>query len=315
MTRMWPMRAAVVMGLVVAAWAVPVRAAEEQARVATGIPGVVEAGAPITLVQGGYQFTEGPLPAADGGLYFVDSMASRMFRLAPGGAITLQREHTEGLNGQALDRRGRRLAAVGGAKKVVALDAAGREVRVVSAGLPGTPLLTPNDVIAHRTGVVYFTDPGPIENSQGKVYWVTATGDTRLLSDRVEWPNGIQLSPDERTLYVDNTKGDGVMAFTIAPDGTPGEGRLFARLQGLKAGGSSGADGMAVDRTGRVYVTSSAGIQVFSPLGTHLGTIALPVPAANLAFGGPGKRTLYVMARQAVYRIPMRAAGPARPGK
>ena len=56
-------------------------------------------------------------------------------------------------------------------------------------------------------------------------------------------------------------------------------------------------------------------IQVFSPLGTHLGTITLPVPAANLAFGGPGKRTLYLTARQGLYRIPMRTAGPARPGK
>ncbi len=283
--------------------------------VPVGIPGVIAAGAPATLVTTGYSFTEGPLPLDDGGLYFVDSMAGKVFHLSAGGRVTLQRDGTEGLNGQAFDRRGRRLAAVGGAKQLVLLDRAGAVVGTLSTGVSGTPLMTPNDVIAHSAGPIYFTDPGPPANTRGSVYWITRTGETRLLSDRVEWPNGIQLSPDERTLYVDDTHGDAITAFALAADGTPGEARHFARLQGFTPGKGSGADGMAVDREGRLYVTSSAGLQVFSPRGTHLGTITLPGPAANIAFGGPGKRQLFVMARQHVYRIPMLAAGPSRPGK
>lgn len=125
-------------------------------------------------------------------------------------------------------------------------------------------------------------------------------------------PNGVQLSPDERTLYVANTAGDQVQAWDIGADGKLGARRDFARLTGLRdteTGRSSGADGLAVDSDGRLYVATTDGVQVFSAKGEALGTIALPKAPQNLAFGGTDKKTLFVVGRGAVYSIATLSSG------
>jgi gluconolactonase len=131
-------------------------------------------------------------------------------------------------------------------------------------------------------------------------------------------PNGIQLSPDERTLYISDSNDDRLIAWTIDPGGLVRDRRPFGRLQGRskRNNGLGGiptfADGMTIDSQGRIYVATGAGIEVLSSQGAHLGIIPVACPPAdcqNVAFGGPGKQTLYVAGAGSLYRIAMVARG------
>jgi len=286
---------------------------------ATAIAGVVAAGTPFELVQEGFLFTEGPVGTADGGLFFVDTQAkpTRIFRMDPGGAVTPLAE-TQGINGLALDAKGRLFGAEMYAKRVVRLDAAGAVVEVLTAGTADHPIVQPNDLILDARGGIYFTDPGtfdPKNTAPTHVYYLDPAGVLHLVTDEIALPNGLALAPDGRRLYVDDTKGPEISAFDVRPDGTTGPRTVLTRLTGIPDGQSSGADGMTVDSDGRLYVTSRTGIQVFTPGGAHLGTIPTPRPAANVAFGGPEKQFLYIAARQGLYRLRMHAHGVARLGK
>jgi gluconolactonase len=128
-------------------------------------------------------------------------------------------------------------------------------------------------------------------------------------------PNGLVLTMDGKKLIVDDTIGPSVFAFDIQPSGALSNKHVFAQLHDLKAGEESGADGMAIDRQDRVYVTTASGVQVFDNQGRYLGTIKAGRQAANAAFSGPGKRVLYLTAREGLYRINTQTQGPDRLGK
>ena len=119
----------------------------------------------------------------------------------------------------------------------------------------------------------------------------------------------ITISPDGRTLYVDNTIGTTVYRYDIQPDGTVKNKRAFAELHDIKAGEEGFGDGMGMDRDGRLYVTTLTGIQVFDPQGKYLGTIKVPRQPSNVAFAGPDKKTLYIVGGGAVYKVAMIAEG------
>ncbi|MET0362056.1 MAG: SMP-30/gluconolactonase/LRE family protein, partial [Sphingobium sp.] len=119
-------------------------------------------------------------------------------------------------------------------------------------------------------------------------------------------------------LYVANTAGDSVIAFSVQPNGSVTGRRDFAKLAGVKDtpnGRASGADGIVVDAEGRVYVATNIGVQIFSPEGSALGVIALPKQPQNLAFGGADHSRLYAVGRGSVYRIATLTHGVDRPGK
>ena len=144
------------------------------------------------------------------------------------------------------------------------------------------------------------------------VYYVPPGAKAIKLADNIARPNGIQLSPDEKTLYVNNTWGEYLTAFDIKPDGTVMSGRNFAkyeRTDKIQTGITSGADGLAIDSEGRVYVASLTGVQVFSPQGPRLGTIPVSRPPQNLAFAGADKKTLYIVGRGAAYKVQLLAQG------
>ena len=123
--------------------------------------------------------------------------------------------------------------------------------------------------------------------NSGVTYRLSPNGQVTLIGPNLR-TNGIMLSPDEKTLYA--TNGPVVVAFDVQPDGSVKNLRDFAKLE---AGGNG--DGMAVDSTGRLYVTSQAmGIQVFSPEGKYLGVIPAPRDVASIAFSGPDKKSIYV---------------------
>jgi len=283
-----------------------------------GIHGVVGAGVQPELVQEGFVFTEGPVGTADGGLYFSDIRANQTYHLDPNGKITLVREHTNGSNGLALAHDGSLLAAEGDGKKISRWSRDWRGTTLTES-FDGKPFLAPNDLIADARGGIYFTDPGPrplVPGRKAYVFYLPAGAKQPLLvEDQIVRPNGLTLTNDRKTLIVDDTVGDTVFAFDVQPDGTVKNKRAFARLHDTPTGQESGADGLALDRDGRVYITTVSGVQVFDSAGQYLGTIRVPRQPANVAFSGPDKRTLYITAREGLYRLKMLSQGPDRLGK
>ncbi len=283
-----------------------------------GIPGVLAPGAAPELVQEGFTFTEGPVGTAEGGLYFSDIRANKTYYLDPGGKIAVVRENTDGANGIALTKDGELLYAEGDAKRITRRGKDGT-IATLTEGPEGKPLLSPNDLIADAKGGIYFTDPGPRPVVPGRptyVYYLPAGAKQPVLIDgAVARPNGLTLTNDGKTLIVDDTIGATVFAYDVQPDGTVKNKRAFATLRDIPAGKESGADGLAIDRNDRVYISTVAGVQVFDAKGQYLGTIKAGRQAANVAFSGPGKSTLYLTAREGLYRVKTLAQGPDRLGK
>jgi gluconolactonase len=270
------------------------------------------------LVQEGFVFTEGPVGTPDGGLYFSDIRPNRIYHLDPGGKISLVREQTNGANGLALTREGDLLAAEGEGKRISRRSRDGR-VTTVTEGIAGKPFLSPNDVLVDANGGIYITDPGPRPVVPGRtayVYYLPAGAkEPIVIDDQIARPNGITLTRDGKTLIVNDTLGPTVYAYDVQPDGSVKNKRTFVQLRDIPEGKESGADGMAIDREGRLYVTTVAGVQVFDAAGKYLGTIKVPRQPANAGFAGPDKRVLYITAREGLYRINMLAQGPDRIGK
>jgi gluconolactonase len=284
----------------------------------SGIAGVVAPGVAPELVQEGFVFTEGPVGTPDGGLYFSDIRPNRIYHLDPGGKISLVREQTNGANGLALTREGDLLAAEGEGKRISRRSRDGG-VTTVTEGIAGKPFLSPNDVLMDANGGIYITDPGPRPVVPGRtayVYYLPAGAkEPIVIDDQIARPNGVTLTRDGKTLIVNDTLGPTVYAYDVQPDGSVKNKRTFAQLRDIPEGKESGADGMALDREDRVYVTTVAGVQVFDAAGKYLGTIKVPRQPANAGFAGPDKRVLYITAREGLYRINMLAQGPDRIGK
>jgi gluconolactonase len=284
-----------------------------------GIPGVVAAGSEPELVREGFVFTEGPVGTADGGLYFSDIREpSKTYHMDPDRRIMIVREKTNGTNGLALMRNGDLLGAEGDGKRISKRSRDGK-VTTVTEGIPGMPLLAPNDLIVDAKGGIYFTDPGPrpvVPGRKSYVYYLPPNAKQPVVvDDTIARPNGLTLTGNGKTLIVDDTIGDTVFAFDVQPNGSVKNERAFAKLHDTPPGGESGADGLCLDRADRVYITTFSGIQVFDSSGQYLGTIRVDRQPANVAFSGPDKRTLYITAREGLYRLRMLSQGPARLGK
>jgi len=144
------------------------------------------------------------------------------------------------------------------------------------------------------------------------VYYVPPGGRAMRIAEGIERPNGIMLSRDEKTLFVNNTSGEFLLAFDIQADGTVKNRRNFAKYQSVTktdTGVTSGADGLAIDNDGRLYVATAGGVEVFSGEGQHLGTIPVSRAPQNIAFAGPNKKTLYIVGRGAAYKVQLLAQG------
>jgi gluconolactonase len=286
---------------------------------APNIPGVVAGGTKVQLIAKGLQGTEGPVAAPDGTLLFTEQNANRISKIDANGRVTPFLSNTNGTIGLAFDSHGRLIAAQTINPQIAVLLPT-RDV--LADSFEGMPLMRPNDLTVDSRGGIYFSDPGPNPQPgetprlprQPAVLYIRPEGDVIKVAEDIERPNGVVLSPDEKILYVANTRGEAVLAFDVEPDGTLTNRRDFAKIDGIvktDAGVRSGADGMTIDAAGRVYVATRVGVQVFSPQGRHLGTIPVGVPDGpqNLAFAGPDRRTLFIVGRNAAWKIAMQAQG------
>jgi len=291
---------------------------------ANHLPDVLETGEAERLATG-FVFTEGPLWHPDGYWHFVDIRQNRLYRLAPGGAPEVVAV-TAGGNGTTFDLQGRLVICEGDGRRLSRLRADGT-LEPLAERFEGGRFARPNDVICHSDGSLYFTDPDKrrpyhereIPGPAGEDNLWDGAGVYRLAPDgslsRValcEYPNGLALSLDERTLYVANTRSSKYI-HAIRLDGAH---RMIGRsiFADMNEGSEPGIpDGLKVDSLGRVFCTGPGGIWVFTPEGRRIGVIRWPEQAVNFAFGGPDLRTLLCCAHTSVYALRVKVPGNPHP--
>ncbi len=281
------------------------------------IPGIGPI-SPFLKAYSGFKFTEGPCADRSGNVFFSDIPADRIHRIDPTGKLSVFVDKSNSANGLKVNAQGELVACeMDGA--VVAYSPDGKKRRVIADKYEGKRFNAPNDLVIDREGGIYFTDPqfkAPMPLPQGKtcVYYINPKGAVSRLIDNLPNPNGINLSPDEKTLYVIPTGQADMMAYAVEGPGKIGKGKVFCKLkQPADQKGMPGGDGAAVDSLGNLYVTSALGLQAFNAKGDFLGIIRVPEQPANVCFGGPYLKSLYVTARTSVYVAPMEVSGRVSP--
>jgi gluconolactonase len=275
----------------------------------------------------GFEFTEGPLWHPEGYLLFVNNRRNLIYRLVPGGQPEVIRENSGAANGLTFDLQGRLIMCEGDNRRITRWEPDGT-ITIIADRWEGKRLHRPNDVVCHSDGSIYFTNPGgrldPAEREIDfhGVHRIAPDGTVTAVVTDLQYPNGLAFSPEERILYVANTRRDDgcvqekergevcthqyIRAYDVAADGTLSNSRISANMYSAEDGVP---DGMKVDTEGRVYCTGPEGVWVFDPTGNHLGIIRLPEIPANCAWGGPDHRTMYFTARSSVYSLRMKTTG------
>ena len=296
---------AIVIGCLVA----PLAAAAQQLEVATTVA-----------------FTEGPTVDRDGSVYFTDIINQRIMKLGADGVLSTYREQSNAANGLLIDPQGRLIACEGaaferpgvkvrGTPRVTRTDLKTGQVEVLADSYEGKPLVGPNDVTIDGQGRLYFT-----ELNGAAVYRIDGPGKIAriLAAPDVRSPNGIQISPDDRTLYLVEANGTQggprlIRRYDLQPDGTVRNMRVHYDFSPGRS-----ADGMSIDSQGNLYASAGmnqlrgtaetlatkTGVYVISPAGTLLKFIPIPEDfITNNAFGGPDMQTLYVTAGKTLYKL------------
>jgi gluconolactonase len=278
---------------------------------------IVPEDAKLEHIATGFSFTEGPVWCGNY-LLFSDIPKNRIVKykmLAEGPEVNTFRSPSGNSNGLTLDATKRLVACEHGTRRVTRTETDGT-IKVLADSYQGHRLNSPNDVVVRSDGSTYFTDP-PYGLKDGKtwkelpfngVYRITYGGEVELLVDDFDRPNGLAFSPDENTLYIDDTMRKHIRAFDVNPDGGLSNGRIFADLKAEEPGAP---DGMKVDCHGNVYCTGPGGIWIIDSAKNCLGRILLPEIPANLAWGDADWKTLYITARTSLYKIRLNIPGIA----
>lgn len=301
----------------------------------TGDPSIVVPGSQVELLFDGGFFTEGPAVGPDGTVYFSDititaasgMQAGHIWRYDPStGETEIFRSPSGMANGIIFDLEDRMVVAEGadfGGRRVTRTDLSTGRSEIVAGLFNGKPFNAPNDLAVDDGGKVYFTDPRyfghePIEQPIMGVYRIDPDLSVSLIITDAGKPNGILVSPDQRTLYVAALDPGGFGALPQGMRSYPGRRALLA--YDLHADGSAtfreeivsdfGPDGMAIDELGNLYLTRGRRLEVYSPAGEMLARIPVPEPARNATFGrGATARTLYITAGRSLYRLVVKNAG------
>jgi gluconolactonase len=280
------------------------------------IPGVIAGGTMPEVVIKGLTSSDDPFWLPGVGLIFSESQANRIVKLDEHDQPVTFVDNLLNPLGMTYDAKNGELISIQtkpGSMGPRVVWPKGKE-RIIADNYQGKPFGRPNDIVVDLKGGLYFTDP-----TASAVYYVPRGGAIiRVVDEGIKSPNGLQLSHDEKTLYVNDTQGINLHAFDVQPDGRLTNHRMFATYTGRDvslpptAPPVSRADGMVTDDDGRIYALTDSGIEVISPTGQRLG--AIPVwcitrRCQNLGFGGPDKRTLYVAGGGTLLRLAMRSRG------
>lgn len=261
----------------------------------------------VEKVADGFRFIEGPVWKEGKGLFFSDIPASKVYLYVPGQGVEVYLEESGNSNGLILDAQGRLLMAQHGSRQVGRLEEDG-SITSMADSYEGTPLNSPNDLVRHSSGALYFTDPPfglmdvGLKSDLGfsGIYRVDPEGNISLQDKDLELPNGLAFSPDESYLYADDSRKCILYRWKVLEDGSLAEKEEFAKIPA-----SGYADGMKLDEEGNLYVTGPQGLWVFSSDGTLLQNVKIPgqSSASNCAWGDEDGKSLYVTSNNALYRV------------
>lgn len=268
--------------------------------------------AKLDTVAQGFGFTEGPMWDPAGFLYVSDETINKIFRVFPNG----RKEEVIALgdpDGNTFDRQHRLIDCASVLRAIIAVTPESK-YKILADHYEGQKLNSPNDVIVGPDGALYFTDP-TLDLVAGEkqeipfqgVYRLGDNGDVRLLTRDLTQPNGLAFSPDGKHFYVDDSEQRNIRVYDVLPDGSLNNGHIFGQEPGGKDDGVP--DGIKVDEKGDLFITGPTGIWVWDANGHHLGTIIVPEQPANLTWGDPDYRTLYITATASVYRLRTRTNG------
>ncbi len=273
---------------------------------------MVERDAKLETVATGFGFTEGPMWDPKGFVYVSDETLNKIFRVFPDG----HREEVIALgdpDGNTFDRQHRFIDCASVLRAIIEVGRDGK-YKILSDRYEGKKFNSPNDVIVGPDGALYFTDP-TLDLVAGQkqeipfqgVYRLDSNRNVTLLTKDLTQPNGLAFSPDGKHFYVDDSEQRNIRVYDVNADGTIKNGRIFGEEPGGKDDGVP--DGIKVDTKGNLYVTGPKGIWIWSADGKHLGTMLMPEQPANLTWGDPDYRTLYITATTSLYKLKMRAKG------
>ncbi len=288
----------------------------------------------IEVIGSGFTWSEGPVwvPDPNGGyLIFSDIPRNSIIKWKEGEGISLfmkpsgytglgQYSREPGSNGLAVDVQGRIIFCEHGDRRVSRLKKGGGK-KTLADGYKGKRLNSPNDAVVKSNGDIYFTDP-PYGLPKGfndplreldfcGVYRISTHGEVTLLTEKMRAPNGIALSPDEKTLYVAQSDGREpvIMTFPIKTDGTIGDGRVCYSYSETIGKMPGGPDGLKVDQNGNLFATGPGGVYIITPQGKALGRIHTGQRTANCAWGNDDGATLYMTADSYLCRIRTKTKG------
>ena len=287
--------------------------------------GLVDADVEVEQIATGFKFTEGPVWHPDGYLLFSDMPSDVRRRWTEADGIVEVMSPSNKCNGLTLDADLRLIVCEHWTSQLVRaeLNADGTEAsrEVLVSHYDGQELNSPNDVVVKGDGAIYFTDPiygrmdvfgNPREQEmsfQGVYRVEAASGELQLLVDDFAQPNGLCFSPDETTLFINDTERCHIRAFEVAADGSVTGGSVL--IDGIGTGKLEDGipDGMKCDVEGNIWVTGPKGVWVISAVGEHLGVVEIPEHVGNLGWGGSGWDTLYVPSSRSVYRFETKTSG------
>ena len=254
-------------------------------------------------------------------LIWSDIPNNRQFRwLEEDGHVSVFRSPSGYSNGNTFDFEGRQLSCEHGNRRVVRYEYDG-SVTVIADKWQGKPLNSPNDIVVHPGGAIYFTDPdyGIRGNYEGfksekqlkeAVYRVDPkAGKMEMVTDELDKPNGLCFSPDYKKLYIADTgAGRDIRVWEVADDGSLRNGRQFVAME-IPGGGRTIADGIRADVDGNIWAAANPGVQILAPSGERIGMIQLPEVSANVCFGGSKRNRLFMAASQSLYAVYVETQG------
>ena len=276
-------------------WPTPIKAGSGSSQ----LQEILIPGEDWTLVADGYRFTEGPAVNLEGEVFFNDIPNGKTYKIGLDGKVSLFVADSKRANGQAFGPDGRLYAAATPVSQILAYDAQGKAT-VIAEGIPG------NDLVVRHDGGIYVSQPG----NPSQVWYINPQGEKRVVDKGLKFANGITLSPDQSLLYVADFGSHWVYSYQIQPDGSLEHKQKYYHLHVPDTADDSGADGMRVDRDGRLYVATRMGIQICDQAGRV--NCIIPTPngrVANVCFGGPDFQTLFATCADRVYKRKLKVKG------